>query len=134
MSRDQAEKAERKAEKADSKALKGMTKAEEHVHEANKELERAQAKRDQGGFSVQSVLYSDLSNADIIHAPAAREAQKAAKEVEIKKEHHAVVSDKLQSQKAQLVSGNPLHVHSNVQPELMDYCINLSPVCFVTFT
>lgn len=42
--------------------------------------------------------------ADITSTIAVREAEKAMKEVEIKKQHHAVVSDKLQNQKAQLVS------------------------------
>ena len=44
----QAEKAERSAQKADEKALKDHSKAVEAEHKASKELERAQAKHDQG--------------------------------------------------------------------------------------
>ena len=47
-SRLQAEKAERKASKSDEKALKSQSHAESKLHDTAKELERAQAKHDQG--------------------------------------------------------------------------------------
>ena len=44
----QAEKAERKASKSDEKALKSQSHAESKLHDTAKDLERAQAKHDQG--------------------------------------------------------------------------------------
>ena len=44
----QAEKAERNAQKADEQAIKHHSKAVGAEHKANKDLERAQAKHDQG--------------------------------------------------------------------------------------
>lgn len=102
----QAEKAERKAEKADSKALKAQTKAEEKMHSANKELERAQAKHDQGKWALAGTYkknYAGGAKLCLPH-PAAREAQAKAKEVEIKKQHHAQVTNNLQNAKHQLAS------------------------------